>query len=102
MCTLHTTYSSTSTSTSITPNMSNQQRLTYFSREIETLLDMLDGAEDCKWIYQSLLQICATYREISGDWPSQRPQMSGWLDELLKLDPLRKGRWVDLRCALAL
>ena len=66
------------------------------------LRDMLDGAEDCKWIYQSLLQICAMYKEIGGDWPSQRPQMSGWLDELSKLNPVRKERRVGSRRAMAL
>lgn len=87
---------------SMAPNMSKEQRVDYISREIDMLLDMLDGAEDCKWIYQSLLQLCTMYKEVGGDWPSRRTEMSDWLDELHKLDPLRKGRWIDLRSKLDL
>lgn len=79
------------------PTISNEQRLGYVSKEIENLLDMLDGAEDCKWIYQFLLQLSAIYKELSGEWPPERAKMSAWIAELHKLDPLRDGRWIDLR-----
>ena len=87
---------------SMVPNMSKEQRLSYISKEIEMLLDMLDGSEDSKWIYQSLVQLCALYKEVGGDWPAQRTEMQAWLEELHKLDPLRDGRWTDLRNNLAL
>ena len=82
--------------------MSNEQRLEYVSNELENLSEMLDGAEDCKWIYQFLLQLCAIYKELSKDWPPERAKMSAWIAELHKLDPLRGGRWVDLRTSLGL
>ena len=98
MCTFDPVYAKSS----MVPNLSKEQRLGYVSREIEMLLDMLDGAEDCKWIYQSLLQLCTMYNEVSGNWPPQREEMSTWLEELHKLDPLRTGRWVDMRSKLGL
>jgi geranylgeranyl transferase type-2 subunit alpha len=38
------------------PNLTNDGRLTYVIKELETMQDLLEGAEDCKWIYQALLQ----------------------------------------------
>ena len=79
------------------PGLSKDERLDYVSKQIESLLDMLDGAEDCKWIYQSLLQLCVVYRDNSGNWPIQKQEMPKWIEELRKLDPLRSGRWADLK-----
>lgn len=83
------------------PNLSKLERLDYVSKQIESLLDMLDGAEDCKWIYQSLLQLCVVHRANSGTWPTQKPEMQQWIEELRKLDPLRAGRWTDLKTNLS-
>ena len=86
---------------SMIPNMNKEQRLEYIVKEIEMLQDMLEGAEDCKWIYQSLLHLCSLYKETSRDtWPPQWEKMSIWITELQKLDPLRAGRWIDLRSKL--
>ena len=84
------------------PNMGNEQRLVYVDQQIENLLDMLDGAEDCKWIYQSLIELSILRKRLSNEWPSQRDQIQGWLLQLHSLDPLRKGRWQDLERSLAL
>ena len=77
--------------------MSNEQRLGYVTKEIGNLLEMLDGAEDCKWIYQFLLHLCALFKGLAGEWPAQRKEMPKWLEELHKLDSLRAGRWIDMR-----
>lgn len=98
LCTFDPVYASRS----MAPTMSNEQRLEYVSNELENHSEMLDGAEDCKWIYQFLLQLCAIYKELSKDWPPERAKMSAWIAELHKLDPLRGGRWVDLRTSLDL
>ena len=82
---------------SMAPDLSKDERLDYVSKQIESLLDMLDGAEDCKWIYQSLLQLCVVHRDNSGTWPTQKQDMPKWTEELRKLDPLRAGRWIDLK-----
>ena len=80
------------------PDLSADERLDYVSRQIASLLDMLDGAEDCKWIYQSLLQLCVIHKRNSGTWPTTQEQdMPKWIEELRKLDPLRAGRWTDLK-----
>lgn len=84
------------------PNMSNAQKLVYVDHQIENLLDMLDGAEDCKWIYQSLIELSILRNFLSNDLPSRRDQIQGWLLQLHTLDPLRKGRWQDLERSLAL
>lgn len=78
------------------PDLSDEARLEYISNEINKILEMLDGAEDCKWIYQSLVQLSIAYKVSSGKWPQHADEIGQWMSELQKLDPLRKGKWIDI------
>lgn len=82
------------------PHLTPDQGLEYITGEVDKILEMLDGAEDCKWIYQSLIQLSTMYKASSGSWPDQAASIRDWLSELRKLDPLRTGRWTDLDRAL--
>lgn len=85
---------------SIAPHLSLDQRLEYIGLEYSKVLEMLDGAEDCKWIYQSLIQISILYNTLSNDWPAPWDQIQSWIRELKRLDPLRIGRWHDIERGL--
>lgn len=85
---------------SITPHLSLDQKLEYINLEYNKVLEMLDGAEDCKWIYQSLIQISILYNTLSNEWPAPGDQIRKWVRELKRLDPLRKGRWHDIEKGL--
>jgi geranylgeranyl transferase type-2 subunit alpha len=84
----------------------------YLIQESENLRDMLDGAEDCKYIYQALLEngrLLGLKKEEKGEGEDdeegkkrRREEMKSWLEELRKLDQLRKGRWEDLGRKLGL
>ncbi len=79
------------------PNLTNDGRLTYVIKELETMQDLLEGAEDCKWIYQALLQYTTLEYTLKGEsLTAAKKNLAEWLRELRKLDPLRKGRWDDL------
>ena len=82
--------------TTMAPSLSIEQRLEYVSKEIDDILELLEDAKDCKWIYQSLVQLSLTHRALSGVWPIRAADMKSWMDELLELDPLRRRRWNDL------
>lgn len=89
-------------------------RIQYLAREISNIRDMLDGAEDCKYIYQALLEYSRRFLELAerdrggGDDDEKvstttnttpvasAEDLTGWLAELQKIDPLRQGRWRDL------
>lgn len=96
MCTFDSHLCQDTMASHLTPD----QRLKYMTGEIDKILEMLDGAEDCKWIYQSLIQLSTMYKASSGAWPSQAAGMGNWVSELRKLDSLRTGRWTDLDRAL--
>ena len=78
------------------PDLENEQRLMYISKEMENILELLEDAKDCKWVYQSLVQLVTTYESLSGRRPPEAEDMDTWMVELRKLDPLRNGRWKDL------
>ena len=82
---------------SMAPNLSTGERVQYVDLELEKVLDMLDGAEDCKWIYQALIHMSFLHWELTGTWSSFSLDLLLWAEELQKLDPLRLGRWKDLR-----
>ncbi|KAK7525127.1 uncharacterized protein IWZ02DRAFT_224718 [Phyllosticta citriasiana] len=78
-------------------------RQNFVEEELETIKDMLDGAEDCKWIYQALLDTAVALKQLRGGNDLElEKEMAGWLSELRKLDPLRSGRWDDLSKKLKL
>lgn len=59
---------------------------------------MLDGAEDCKWIYIALIEYTMALRRLEErvPGPEERNECKLWLEELRKLDTFRGGRWDDL------
>ena len=86
-------------SSTMAPNLTKEERLEYIKKEIDNVIELLEGAEDCKWIYQSLIQLSMTYKASCDEWPPQAESLKSWMDELQKLDPLRKGRWVEVERA---
>ncbi len=105
---------STLTSSSAEPTilqLDTASALSYVSAELDNTFEMLDGAEDCKYIYQALLEYTLLYRSIIDfsppEWGIQMrvdnpKELERWLRELRRLDPLRRGRWDDLGKALKL
>ena len=78
------------------PNLTQQDRKEYISAEIDKIVDMLDGAEDCKYIYQALIHLSMLYHSLGNSWPNQADQIHNWINALQELDPFRAGRWKDL------
>ena len=93
MCTFDPQYAADS----LVPGLSAAQRTTYVQKEIMKVREMLDGAEDCKWIYQSLIHLSLLHRELGSDWFEGASHIDEYIDELTKLDPLRSRRWNDLK-----
>jgi geranylgeranyl transferase type-2 subunit alpha len=86
----------------IAPNLTSEDRVEIVTRQLEVLKDMLDGAEDCKWIYDALIEYTVTLarmeeREIRED---EQADCLQWVAELRKLDTLRGGRWDELELTL--
>ena len=86
-----------SSARSIAPNLSETERLQYLRDEIEKVVEMIEDADDNKWIYQALIQMALLYRSLSGVWPEQASNREEWIGRLESLDPLRSGRWQDLK-----
>lgn len=83
------------------PNLSSSDRLEYIRNEIDEIQEMLDGAEDCKYIYQALIEYTLLASKVEGSLSSEdREQILSWLSKLKKLDPLRRHRWLDFEKTL--
>jgi len=84
--------------TTITTNFTPRDRIEYVLGQLISLKDMLDGAEDCKWIYNALLEYTLAICQMEEREPhgEEKQDCISWLAELRKLDPLRSGRWDDL------
>lgn len=89
--------------TAVLPPLNNADRLAYLEQELESIMEMLDGAEDCKYIYQALLEYSSRLLEVdAGNKTVTTKEMTEWLAELRKIDPLRVGRWNDLEMKMNL
>lgn len=87
----------TSNST-MAPNLSTEDRLRYVGEEQDFIRELLEDTDDCKWIYQGLMELAfleAKLRDIPIS-EEQKVEVMTWLERLKTLDPLRKGRWDDL------
>ena len=84
------------------PGLTRAERTAYVGKEIKKIREMLDGAEDCKWIYQSLVHLNILHRSICEDWFEEASRVDEYIDQLTKLDPLRSGRWNDLKGSIKL
>lgn len=82
---------------SMVPELTGAERMAYVRNEITKVREMLDGAEDCKWIYQSLIHLNFLYHELGNSWFEETSRLDEYIDELTKLDPLRLGKWNDLK-----
>ncbi|KAJ5637691.1 hypothetical protein N7490_007570 [Penicillium lividum] len=83
------------------PNLTTSERLEYLRQEIENIEEIIDGAEDCKYIYQALIECTMLVSKVTGSLSSQdRNQILSWLSELKQLDPLRERRWLDFERTL--
>lgn len=95
------TFDPSMSSQTMAPNLSDSERLAYLREEIDAIQDMLDGADDCKYIYQALMDCTLLVAKVSGSLSSEdRDKVLGWLTEIKKLDPLRQGRWEDFERGL--
>lgn len=86
----------------ITPNFTNKDRTEYVTRQLANLTDMLDGAEDCKWIYSALIEYTLSLGKMENRplGPHEKQDCQAWLAELRSQDPDRSGRWDDLETSL--
>lgn len=87
----------------ITPNFTQEDRIQYLTRQLFILKEMLEDAEDCKWIYDALIEYTMSLsqmeiRELDKD---EREDCKLWLLKLRDLDPLRDGRWDDVDLLLS-
>jgi geranylgeranyl transferase type-2 subunit alpha len=85
-------------------NFSEPDRIEYVERQLTELRDLLDGAEDCKWIYNALNDYTTALWHLKGQQPPPevKHNLKVWLAELRKLDRLRSGRWDDMAKVLHL
>lgn len=84
-------------------DLTNGERQKYIENEMEYIREILEDEADCKWIYEALLGLAAAYLEVDGGTGAfTTKDMRLWLDELSRLDRLRRGRWTDLERRLNL
>lgn len=86
---------------SMAPNLSDMERLEYVATEQTFIEELLEDAEDSKWVYQALIECALLKGKLTGSLPAgAKNDIRTWLDNLKKLDPLRNGRWNDTERAL--
>jgi geranylgeranyl transferase type-2 subunit alpha len=79
------------------PNLGADQRKGYIASEREFVEELLEDTTDCKWVYQALTELALLEAKLDGSMSYEsETKILGWVAQLKALDPLRKGRWMDL------
>jgi geranylgeranyl transferase type-2 subunit alpha len=87
----------------VVQDLINGERQRYYEHEMGYIQEILEDEADCKWIYEALLGLAEAYLEVDAGTASfTTKDLSTWLHELKRLDPLRRGRWDDLERRLNL
>ena len=78
--------------------VTSNDRKYYYEQEISRIKEMLEDFDDCKWIFQSLIQYSMEYLRL-GNTSTQTSEsdLKFWLEKVVRLDPTKGGRWDDLK-----
>ncbi|KAJ2971830.1 hypothetical protein NQ176_g7504 [Zarea fungicola] len=82
----------------IAPALTIAERVACLKHEIEEIKDLLEDYIDVKWIYQALLEYTLALRRLeqrSIRDNDEASTLTAWLEKLVALDPMRRGRWND-------
>jgi geranylgeranyl transferase type-2 subunit alpha len=84
---------------SITPGFSLEERVTYVERELQAMEELLDDYDDIKWIYEALVESTISLADMEDRQlrEEEKEDLKLWLEKLKTLDPMRNGRWVELK-----
>jgi geranylgeranyl transferase type-2 subunit alpha len=78
--------------TTILADLSTSKNVAILEGELEVVNDLLEDTKDCKWMYEALIRLSLRLHEKRLDGTVTIDIQPVW-QELLKLDPLRSGRW---------
>lgn len=74
------------------------ERKKYLLERVDVFRQTLDDYGDCKWIFVGLLDFAIMLKQLPGEGTCIPPdEAKSWLERLQVVDPMRKGRWADLR-----
>lgn len=82
--------------------MDLNEKAAYVRREIHEIKDLLDDYKNVKCIYEALLEYTITLGKLEGREGDEgdRIDLQTWLNKLRVLDPMRAGRWKDIKAQI--
>lgn len=83
-------------------DLTSDELIEYYEREIARIKDMLEDFDDCKWIYQTILLYSKEVSAHGGTPSSSDDDLRSWMQSLRELDPQRSRRWNDIASSLRL
>lgn len=88
----------------ITASLTDEERVSYLTREIADIKDLLEDYDDCKLIYERLMDYTLALAALEARQPTsdENLDLRTWLSKLQELDPMRSGRWIDMERELGL
>lgn len=88
----------------ITAGFTVEERVDYITADIVDIKDLLEDYDDCKLIYEALIECTLALSTLEKRKPSEGEvlDLETWLSKLQELDPMRRGCWDDMRRQLGL
>lgn len=88
----------------ITADFTVEERVDYIKADIVDIKDLLEDYDDCKLIYEALIECTLALSTLEKRKPSEDEvqDLETWLSKVQELDPMRRGCWDDMRRQLGL
>lgn len=88
----------------ITAGLTVEERVNYITEDIVDIKDLLEDYDDCKLIYEALIECTLALSALEKRKRSEgeAQDLEAWLSKLQELDPMRRGCWDDMRTQLGL
>jgi geranylgeranyl transferase type-2 subunit alpha len=83
----------------IVQDLSIREQLDILEQELDRIKEIEEDFDDCKWVYEALIMYTLVYSKLEGSDLSRKDGLSDWIQKLYNLDPMRKGRWNELKSA---
>ena len=70
-----------------------EESLQELNRQIDNLKELLELETECTHVYAALIRYATS---LTTQVKEREQEIKSWLSNLIRLDPLRRGRWNDL------
>lgn len=81
----------------IVRDLSTREQIDIYQQELERIKEIGEDFDDCKWVFEALIMYTLAYAKLDRADASSGDDLHDWIRKLNTFDPMRRGRWDELK-----